>query len=59
MYCLVDLGCMIVGVCMILFKIVRGGRKHSLIPLQNEELGMWNLSIGSRVELIDSESVRD
>ena len=41
------------------FTIVKGGRKHSLIPLQNEELGRMNLSIGSRVEFADFERVRD
>ena len=29
------------------FTIVKGDMKHSLIPLQNEELGRRNLSIGS------------
>lgn len=29
------------------FTIVKGGRKHSLVPLQNEELDRRNLSIGS------------
>ena len=37
------------------FIIKKCGRKFSLIPLQNEELGRRNLSIGSRVELKDSE----
>ena len=41
------------------FTIEKGGRKFSLIPLQNEELGKRNLSIGSRVELADSEKDRD
>ena len=59
MCCLVDLGSMIVGLCMIVFTVEKGGRKFSLIPLQNEELGRRNLSIGSRVELTDSERVGD
>ena len=33
------------------FTIEKGGRKFSLIPLQNEELGRRNLSIGNQVEL--------
>ena len=37
------------------FTIEKGGRKHSLIPLKNEELRRRNLSIGSQVELIDFE----
>ena len=41
------------------FSIVKGERKHSLIPLKNEELDRRNLSIGSRVELSDSEKVGD
>ena len=41
------------------FTVEKGGRKFSLIPLQNEELGRRNLSIGSRVEWIDSERVGD
>ena len=36
-----------------LFTIEKGGRKFSLIPLYNEELGRRNLSIGSQVELVD------
>ena len=41
------------------FTIEKGGRKHSLIPLQNEELGRMNLSIGSRVELTGFERFGD
>ena len=41
------------------FAIVKGGMKHSLIPLQNGELGRRNLSIGSWVELADSKKVGD
>ena len=41
------------------FTVEKGGRKYSLIPLQNEELGRRNLSIGNRVELKDFELVRD
>ena len=41
------------------FTIEKGGRKFSLIPLQNEEFGRRNLIIGSRVELVDSEKVGD
>ena len=41
------------------FTIEKGGKKHSLIPLQNEEVVRRNLSIDSRVELADSESVSD
>ena len=41
------------------FTIEKGGGKFSLIPLQNEELGRRNLSIDSRVELVDSEKVGD
>ena len=33
------------------FTIEKGIRMFSLIPLQNEEIGRRNLSIGSRVEL--------
>ena len=59
---MVDLGIMIAGVvhdCIKnAFTIVNGGRKHSLIPLQNEELRRRNLSIDNRVELKDSESIR-
>ena len=39
--------------------VEKGGRKFSLIPFQNEELSRRNLSIGSRVELADSEKVGD
>ena len=39
------------------FTVEKGIRKHSLIPLQNEEVDKRNLSIGSRVELTDSEWV--
>lgn len=35
------------------------GVKHSLIPLQNEELGRRSLIIDSQVELKDSKKVRD
>ena len=41
------------------FTIEKGGRKFSLIPLQNEEISRRNLSIGSRVELAYSERVSD
>ena len=41
------------------FTVEKGGRKLSLIPLQNEELGKRNLSIGSRVELKNSKKVGD
>ena len=41
------------------FTIEKGGRKFSIIPLQNEELGRTNLSIGSQVELTDSEKIGD
>ena len=41
------------------FTVEKGGRKFSLIPLQNEELRKRNLSIDSRVELADSEKVGD
>ena len=41
------------------FTIPKGGRKHFVIPLQNEDLGRKNLSIGSQVELKDSQRVRD
>ena len=47
--------CRIVHDCVKnVFNFVKGGKKHSFIPLKNEELGRRNLSIGSRVELIDS-----
>ena len=42
-----------------LFTIEKGGRKFSLIPLQNEELSRRNLSIGSQVELRLSKRIRD
>ena len=41
------------------FTIEKDGRKFSLIPLQNEELGRRNLSIGNRVELTYFERVGD
>ena len=41
------------------FTIEKGGRKFSLIAVQNEELGRRNLTIGSRVELVDLEKVGD
>ena len=41
------------------FTIEKGGSKHSLIPLQNEELGRRNLFFCSQVELRDSERVGD
>ena len=41
-----------------MFTIVKDDRKHSLIPLQKEEVGRRNLSIGNRVELAYSEKVR-
>lgn len=41
------------------FTIEKGGRKFSLIPLQNVELGRRNLSFGRRVELNNSRRVRD
>src|SRR5277367_6549454 len=41
------------------FTIEKGGRKFSLIPVQNKEPSRRNLSIGSRVELADSEKVGD
>lgn len=36
------------------FIVVKGGRKSSLIPLQDIELGRRNMSFGRRVELDDS-----
>ena len=41
------------------FTIKKGGKKFSLIPLQNEELSRRNLSIGNQVELVDSKKVGD
>ena len=41
------------------FTIEEGGSKFSLIPLQNEELGRRNPSIGNQVELANSEKVAD
>ena len=41
------------------FTIEKGGKKFSLIPLQNEEVDRRNLSISSQVEVRDSERVGD
>ena len=41
------------------FTILKDKKKHSLIPLQKEEVGRRNLSIDSRVELVVFEEVRD
>ena len=41
------------------FTIEKGGRKFSLIPLQNEEHGRRNLSIDSQVDLVDFKKVGD
>ena len=41
------------------FIVEKGGRKFSLIPLQNEDFSRRNLSIGSQVELEDSKKVGD
>ena len=41
------------------FNIEEGGRKFSLIPLQNKEFGRRNPSVGNQVELEDSEKVGD
>ena len=41
------------------FIVEKGGKKFSLFPLQNEELGRRNLIIGNHVVLRDSEKVGD
>ena len=63
MHFLVDLGSMIcrdMHDCVKnLFTIVKGGMNFSQIYFQNEEISRRNLSIGSQVELENSEKIRD
>ena len=41
------------------FTVEKGGKKFSLIPLQNGEFSRRNMSIGIQVKLLDSEKVGD